>query len=145
QRGRADYDIKRRLTIDNVWEVPAPFRSGALKAVLGGWRLSGIAMFSSGRPFTVYTSASYPSGDFNADGFNWDVPNAPAFGNYVSASRSTFITGLFKASDFPKPARGQEGNLGRNTFDSPGLANVNLNVIKATKIPWFTGAESATL
>jgi hypothetical protein len=32
---------------------------------------------------------------------------------------------------------GQEGNLGRNTFDGPGLANVNLNVQKSFHIPWF--------
>jgi hypothetical protein len=145
QHGRADYDIKRRLTLDSVWELPSPFKSPALKNILGGWRLAGIAMFSSGRPFTVFTSSPYPSGDFNADGFNWDVPNAPAFGNSVSASRSDFVTGLFKVSDFPKPARGERGNLGRNTFEGPGLANVNLNVIKATRIPWFVGGEGATV
>jgi hypothetical protein len=145
QWGRADYDVKRRLTLDSTWEIPTPFQTSILKNTLGGWRLSGTAILQSGLPFTVYTSASYPNGDFNADGFNWDVPNAPLFGNYISVSRSAFVTGLFKASDFALPMKGQEGNLGRNTFDGPGLANVNLNAIKTIRIPWFIGQEGATL
>lgn len=144
QRGRADFDIHRRISLDAVWEAPNPFQSAILRNTIGGWRLSGTALLQSGLPFTVYTSSSYPNGDFNADGFNWDVPNAPAFGNSLSVPRSTFITGLFKASDFPLPARGQEGNLGRNTFEGPGLANVNLNAIKTVRIPWFIGKEGAT-
>lgn len=145
QWGRADYDVKKRLTFDSIWEIPAPFRSGVLKNTLGGWRLGTIAIFQSGLPLTVFTSASYPSGDFNADGFNFDVPNTPAFGNYISASRGDFIRGVFNKSDFPVPAKGQEGNLGRNTFEGPGLANVNLNAIKTIRIPWFIGNEGATL
>ncbi len=43
------------------------------------------------------------------------------------------------------PAKGQQGNLGRNTFEGPGLANVNTNAIKAIHIPWFMGHEGATL
>jgi hypothetical protein len=80
-----------------------------------------------------------------ADGFNYDVPNTPSFGNYLSTSRSTFITGLFTPSQFPVPAPGREGSLGRNTFDGPGFANVNLNVVKTAHIPWVIGGEGATL
>lgn len=92
----------------------------------------------------MVTTAPYPRGDFNADGFAYDPPNTPAFGNYVSASRGAFISGLFKASDFPLPPSGTAGNLGRNTFDGPGLANINLNAVKNTHIPWFV-REGATL
>ena len=145
QWGRADYDIKKRLTLDAVWEVPMPFQNRIVKNTIGGWRLSTIAILQSGLPFSVYTSAAYPSGDYNGDGFNYDYPNTPSFGNFVSVSRSAFITGVFKVSDFPAPPKGQEGNLGRNTFEGPGLANVNLNGIKAVHIPWFIGKEGATL
>ena len=145
QWGRADYDVRSRLALDAVWELPNPFHSTILKNTAGNWRISATGIFQSGLPFSVYTSASYPAGDYNADGFNYDLPNTPSFGNYVSASRSNFLTGVFKASDFPTPIKGQEGNLGRNTFEGPGLANVNLNAIKAIHIPWFIGQEGATL
>ena len=145
QWGRADYDVRNRLALDGVWEIPVPFREGVLKHILGNWRVSSTAIFQSGLPYSVYTTASYPSGDYNADGYNFDFPNTPAFGNSLSVSRSAFINGLFKVSDFPVPPRGTPGDLGRNTYEGPGLAQVNLNAIKAIKIPWFIGGEGATL
>jgi hypothetical protein len=144
QRGRADFDVAKRFTMDSVFEVPSPFASGLGSRILGGWTLSGVLILQSGQPFTVYTSAAYPAGDFNGDGFNYDAPNTPSFGNSISTSRSDFIKGLFKASQFPLPAPGHEGSLGRNTFDGPGLANVNLNIQKAFRIPWFV-SEGASI
>jgi hypothetical protein len=32
---------------------------------------------------------------------------------------------------------GQEGNLGRNTYHGPGLAQVDLSLLKNFPIPWF--------
>lgn len=137
QHALSDFDVAKRLTIDSVYDVPSLFKHGPLNQVFGGWELAGIAIFQSGLPFSVITTAPYPTGDFNADGFNYDAPNTPSFGNHVSTSRSAFVTGLFTASQFPIPALGQEGNLGRNTFNAPGLANVNMNIMKTLHIPWF--------
>jgi hypothetical protein len=128
-----------------LWEVPMPFRNNILKNTIDGWRLSTIGILQSGLPFSVYTSASYPSGDYNGDCFNYDFPNTPSFENSISVSRSAFITGVFNVSQFPVPPKGQEGNLGRNTFEGPGLANVNLNGINAVRIPWFIGKEGPRL
>ncbi|MGH9345584.1 MAG: hypothetical protein ACRD19_17690 [Terriglobia bacterium] len=52
------------------------------------------------------------------------------------------MLGLIPA--FPSPAPGTEGNLGRNTFIGPGLSNINTELAKGFKIPWFT-REGATL
>ena len=144
QHARSDYSAARRFTIDSVYEIPSLFKGGVGKQIVGGWQLSGIAIFQSGLPFTVVSTAPYPRGDFNADGLNYDVPNTPSLGNHISSSRGDFITGLFPASAFPIPAAGQQGNLGRNTFDGPGLANVNLNIVKTGRIPWFV-KEGATV
>src|SRR5205814_3549780 len=46
---------------------------------------------------------------------------------------------LTAPSQFPSPALGQEGNLGRNTYDQPGYDNVDLNLAKFFTIPWFFG------
>ena len=43
------------------------------------------------------------------------------------------------AAQFPSPALGQEGNLGRNTYDEPGYDNVDLNIAKFFTTPWFFG------
>ena len=84
-------------------------------------------------------------GDFNADGTNYDVPNAPSFGRHLSGqSKKQFLTGVFgdptsgtaKAA-FPTPTLGQEGSLGRNTYDSPGYKDFDLTFEKYFNVPWF--------
>ncbi len=145
QHGLSDYDVSKRFTIDSIVNLPSPFKSGIGNEVLGGWRMSNIVVLQSGLPFTVYTSAAFNplfnaagtviglkpgSGDFNADGYDYDVPNAPAKGAVSTGSRSDVIKGFALASAFPTPALGSEGNLGRNTFIGPGLANVNTEFAK---------------
>ncbi len=143
QRGRADFDIRQQFSADGVWTLPNPWSSGWKRDTLGGWRVGGIVTLHTGLPFTVYTDASFAAGgDYNADGYQFDVPNTPSFGRHLAGqSRSAFLSGLFPASAFPKPALGQEGNLGRNTYDDPGYANTNLNVAKLFYAPWFRGEK----
>jgi hypothetical protein len=107
---------------------------------LGNWQVGGVWIIQTGLPFTVYTSAAYPTGDFNADGYNYDVPNTPSFGNHLKGQpRKAYLNGLFAASAFPAPVLGREGNLGRNTYDQPGYNNVNFTLEKIFNIPWFFG------
>jgi hypothetical protein len=153
QRGRSDFDIHQQVSASVVWTLPNPWSSGLAKDVLGGWRLSGVGIFQTGLPFTVYTSAPFipvldgggnvvgnSGGDYNADGSNYDVPNVPSFGRHLSGQpKGKFLTGLFPASAFPAPALGKEGALGRNTYDQPGYSNVNFNAEKIIYVPWFHG------
>jgi hypothetical protein len=155
QRGRSDFDIRQQVSADGVWTLPNPWSSGWKKDALGGWQLSGVAIFQTGLPFTAYTSQSFEpvfdangnvvgntGGDYNADGSNYDTPNAPSFGRHLSGqSRQKFLTGLFPASAFPAPGLGIEGNLGRNTYDQPGYSNINFNVEKIFYAPWFNGEK----
>ncbi|WP_446742892.1 carboxypeptidase regulatory-like domain-containing protein [Silvibacterium acidisoli] len=134
--GRSDYDSRHRISIDAVWNVPGT-KGRITSLITSGWTLSPVLVLQSGQPFTVYTSASYPSGDFNADGYNYDVPNVPKFGSNLSTSRSDFLKGVFAATDFPLPALGSEGDLGRNTYNGPGLANLNMAAQKNFRLPFL--------
>jgi hypothetical protein len=140
QRGRSDFDVARRFTLDSVWQLPTLWKNRIASKVIGGWNISTVVMLQSGQPFTVYSSSAYNAGgDFNRDGVQYDPPNTPSFGNNKSSSRSDFINGLFSRADFPLPATaGVQGNLGRNTFEGPGLAQVNMTLMKTFRIPWFT-------
>ena len=133
----------------------AVFGSKYLKEALGGWQISNVTILQSGQPFTVFCSTPFipvrdASGqlignagcDYNADGVNNDVPNAPAFSGIADTSRSAYLNGVFKASDFPAPALGQEGNLGRNTYKGPGYANTDISLLKTLNIPWFMKKEA---
>ena len=153
QRGRADFDLRHQFTLNGTWTAPSRYPNALERQVLGGWEFGGIVVLQSGLPFTVYTSAPFApifnashqvigdgGGDYNADGFNYDVPNAPSFGNHLSGqSKQNFLNGLFPASAFSTPALGTEGNLGRNTFDQPGLSNVDLTLTRSFNTPWFFG------
>ena len=106
-----------------------------LSKVVGGWQLSGYGVFEKGRPLNVTNTAAYPNGDFNGDGVRADRPNAPAESLKRSGfSKQEFLTGIFKAADFPLPASGTYGNLGRNTFRSPGFARVDFSLLKTFKV-----------
>ena len=73
------------------------------------------------------------SGDYNADGVNFDFPNAPT--NVPSSfDRQDYIRGVFQAAAFPQPAPGQEGNLRRSTFRNPGFINIDMSLIKNNRL-----------
>ena len=134
--GRSDYDSRQRLSVDSVWNIPS-LSGGIQHWIASGWTLSPVVTLQSGQPFTVYTSASWPSGDWNGDGYGYDMPNVPSFGRTIHSRRSAFLKGVFQASDFPVPTLGTEGDLGRNTYDGPGFANVNLAVERAFPLPFI--------
>jgi len=120
QRGRADFDIHQQFSANGVWTVPNHYSNVFERNLLGGWQFGGVWIMRTGLPFTVYTSAPFApvfdssgnvvgntGGDYNADGNNWDVPNAPLFGNHLSGQgKKKFLNGLFPASAFPAPALG---------------------------------------
>jgi len=147
QRGLSQQDIPRQLAFDFVYQVPGPKTWGVLAhRLLGGWEVSGIGTFAAGLPATVFTSTA----DYNADGYFYDVPNAPSASIPRSGySRSQYLTGVFTAAAFPSPCPssapcGVEGNLGRGTFRGPGFAQVDAGFTKNNHIPWFT-SEGAQL
>ena len=123
--------MPHRLSLNSVWELPIlRGRKGLAATLVGGWQLSGFAIFQSGYPFTVSNGAN-PAGDYNRDGTAGDRPNAPTTALASSGySRAQFLSGLFPASAFPIPAPGVDGTLGRNTFRGPGFADIDLSLGK---------------
>src|SRR5581483_9446843 len=79
-RGLAGYDVRNRLSLNGVWQLPfLRSQHGFLGNAFGGWQMSAMAILQSGFPMTVVDSA-YPAGDFNKDGTAGDRPNDPAAG-----------------------------------------------------------------
>jgi hypothetical protein len=174
QRGRSDFDIRQQFQAAGTWDVPHNYSSAVVRNILGGWQFGGKWIGQTGIPFTAYTSAPFipacsgnvaavgsgcpggstiigysaSSGDFNADGTAYDVPNVPAFGRHLSGqSKSSFLKGVFgsptagaAAAKFPQPAfssKGSEGNIGRNTYDQPGYKDMDFTFEKYFDVPWF--------
>jgi len=144
-QGPSDFDVRHKLAVSLNWKLPGPSGSAA-KAILGGWQIAGVLLAQSGSPYTVFCGSSFTAGcDYNADGTNYDRPNVPSFGDSKSGSNDDFLSGIFKASDFPKPATGQNGTLGRNTFTGPRYFNVDMALVKAIRIPRLGRASDLQL
>jgi hypothetical protein len=155
QRGRSDFDIHQQLSMDGTWLLPNNYSNGVERNILGGWQFGGVWIMQTGLPFTVYTSAAFnpvydesgavvgnTGGDYNADGYDYDVPNVPSFGSHLSGKhKSDYLHGLFTASQFPTPSLGTEGALGRNTYDQLGYNNFNFTATKFFTTPWFFGEK----
>ena len=103
-RGNSIYDIRHRLVVNYVWQLPGQNMKGVAGALVGGWSLNGIWTFQSGAHWEPYTSSgrklreiSDPSagctqndvdtgncqnlgGDFNLDRGRNDRPNSSVAG-----------------------------------------------------------------
>jgi hypothetical protein len=55
-RGDSIFDIRHRLVINYVWQLPGQSLKGAAGAIAGGWSVNGIWSFQSGAHWQPYTS-----------------------------------------------------------------------------------------
>jgi hypothetical protein len=160
--GPSIWNAPNRLSI--LWNYDLPTvndNHGALGRVASGWVISGTGAFQSGNPLNVFTSASFQpstdtngnpiivnghyvgygpnSGDYNADGDNNDYPDVA---NYSQGSgRSAFLHGIFSSSQFSQPTFGQEGNEKYNRFVGPSYKNVDVGLLKNTKVAGSVNAQ----
>ena len=155
-KGPADHDIRHRFSFAGTWRLPSPSGQARWQRVLlDGWTLAGIGIFESGPginvvnrgPFVALRDANGAflgyganSGDYNADGFNYDYPDQPTADFTGSRSRDDYVAGLFRSADFPQPAPGSLGTLPRFFYRGPGFAQVDLGFVKDT--PFVLGAAS---
>jgi hypothetical protein len=142
-RGPSDFDVRHRVAVTALWDLPGPRGPSLAATLLGGWQLSGIGSWQSGRPFNVYCTLFWFQGcDFNMDATRNDRPNRPANIQTDGFSRQQFADGVFRMTDFcpggltpffsgtPCLPVGTNGNLPRNAFRGPGYSTVDLALIK---------------
>jgi outer membrane receptor protein involved in Fe transport len=56
-RGNSIYDIRHRLVLNYVWDLPFGHHTGFLNGLLGGWQYNGIWAFQTGPHWSPYTRA----------------------------------------------------------------------------------------
>jgi hypothetical protein len=121
---------------------------GLIGHATGGWGVSGTSIYQSGYPFTVVNTAPFAplkdasgkfigyapgSGDYNADGDNFDYPDAQ---NYTQGTtRSAFLGGIFAPGQFTAPSTfGAGGNEKSNAFREPNFAETDVSFYKDNRI-----------
>ena len=132
-RARASFDHPHRVAINGVFELPfMREKKGVAGKVLGGWQASGFLTFQSGTPFTVLDSAD--------PGFRLSQLNATprVHLNTGLDLASLSVQEIYQAGGanlFSRvTASNPLGNLGRNILRSDGIGNLDLGLIKNTRI-----------
>ena len=158
-RGLSMTDRPHRAVFTYLYELPFMKKGNpVLKQVLGGWQLSGVTTFESGRPLNIYNGL-----DADGIGGNWDRPNLnmsgtpgvraqcataactsyinpDAAGVAIDPATAMYIGLPTNSTTAAKPT----GNLGRNTARMPGLNNFNANIQKTFKVRERFSAEFRT-
>jgi hypothetical protein len=139
--GPSSFNVPQRVTLSYVYLLPfGPGKkylagvNGPAKWFVGGWQLSGIGTFESGRPFTLLISKDQN----NTGGSSIDRPNL--IGNPYDIPGGQSPNEWFNPAAFALPAFGTDGNLGRNTLVGPRYDSLDVSLIKNNRI-----AESMSL
>ena len=123
--GPSTFDLRQVLAVSGIYELPF----GRRKRVIGGWSINGIFSYNTGFPFTPELSFN-PSNNGNTTNpvrpsFN------PAFSGPVILGKPNHY---FDPNAFMVPASGTYGNVGRNAFTGPGLAALDISLVKNTRL-----------
>jgi outer membrane receptor protein involved in Fe transport len=154
-RGNSIFDIRHRLVINHVWQLPGYNLKGPVGYVAGGWSLSGIWSFQSGPHWQPFRGgAPRLTGDCSQSGVDQGLC-VNSGGDYLltrgrnerpdsSVSNATFDRQTWAngwaastATNLPvltAPCLGCLGNLGRNTFVGPGFWASDLTLSKNFKL-----------
>lgn len=146
--GPSIWNAPNRFSLTWYYNLPdVEGNQGLLGHVASGWALSGTIAAQSGYPVDVYTNAPFEpitnasgqyigyapgSGDYNADGDNYDYPDAASYAQ--GNSRHAFLNGIFSSGQFTQPAFGQEGNEKFDRFVGPNFEEWDSALLKSTKI-----------
>ncbi len=128
--GPAALNVTHQSSMSITYDLPFARNAAGMRGkLLDGWQINGIATLLSGFPFTPLLGSNR-SGDGNTR--NPDRPNLnPAFtGPVILGTQSQW----FNPAAFLVPTVGTYGNLGRGTYNGPGLAEVDMSVFKNTSL-----------
>ena len=109
--------------------TPTICRSEAASRALEGWQSFGILQFQTGQPFTVSLLADDDNSNTGIDSLGFGANDRP---NVVGNPRLSNPTAAewFNTAAFAIPPYGTFGNSGRNTVEGPGMATVDLSLVK---------------
>ncbi len=134
--GLAATNINHAAAINGTWELPLGTGHAWLgkgshteRQIASGWTLSGIGSLQSGFPFSPQLGYN-PTG--NGDSRNPARPQRnPAFsGTLYPRTPAQW----FNPNAFTTPYPGTFGNASRDSLTGPGLADVDLSLVKTTSI-----------
>jgi hypothetical protein len=132
----AAFDQRHNLVFFSIVDVSDAFRGRRLSPLLRNWRISQLAAFRSGFPYTVFS----PGAPYRADLVRPDLLTPPD-PDVPGGKR------LIAPEAFARPAAGTGllGTSGRNAFRGPGFYNLDVSLSRSFALRWLGEAGRFTL
>lgn len=120
----SDFDRRHVFNLQFVLELP--FGKGrrlvsdiptALDWLVGGWQLSGLGNYSSGRPFTVYSGLNTFSNNVSTPANCGGCPRN--LGSVIQENGTSYFFSAAQRAMFSNPNPGEFSDTGRNYFIGP--------------------------
>ena len=144
-RGLSAFDMRNRFVSNLTYDIPSLVTAnGFVSKLFNGWQVNSILTLQAGNPITAWigfdranTLASNASEQQRPDlnpAFSGEkicpctLPDSLGGGVQKSPER------YFNPTIFSLPRQFTYGNAGRNTLIGPGLANVDVNLVKNTAL-----------
>ena len=154
-RGISDFNRPHRLSLSYAYDLPFfQHATGIKKAALGGWQISGVTIFQTGLPFSIYDSSAGTAflgqgstpllGASLASGAS--IGNGLAGGSLKERLASSYLVGTaFQPAPLVDPIDCQGGanpnfcgtgfgDLGRNIYHGPFQQNWDVSFLKHFKV-----------
>ncbi len=145
-RGLSALNQGRNFTINFLYAIPSPWKTGIVSRITDGWQLSTIFSAASGTPFSERVSGrNAPDLSRSTGGQRPDPTPSRNNSNTVSGTSSGCQsvkagTALgtpdlyFDPCAFVLPPAGFYGIAGRNTLIGPGYENLDFSLMKSTPL-----------
>ena len=138
-KASSDFDVRHLFNLSTVYALPFGVGKkylsspGIARALLANWELSAIGTAQTGLPvnITIDRSNSSVPGLYAVSGS--ERPDYVAGASLTPSGGST-PNHWINAAAFAIPANGAFGNLGRNAFRAPGIAQLDLGLSKFVAI-----------
>ena len=121
------YDTRSRFTLSSDWQVPHLQTTSWLNAIVNGWATSGIVTLQSGFPIRLTSMSDQEL----MNSFDYETVGEP---NLVAPFKvlNPHTSGgyYFDPSSFAEADMGKIGNAPRTICCGPGIANLDLAVMK---------------
>ena len=126
-RGLSDFDVRDRFVLSGVYQLP--FKGNRFKE---GWQFSLIEQMQTGNPINFHISTTAFTGSAS---LRPDVTGPVQTGYSPATNRNaTNVLYIQNGTIFVNQGATHFGNLGRNVVIGPGFSNLDLAMVKDTKL-----------
>jgi hypothetical protein len=134
ERGNSDFDIRHRLVVNYVYELPfgrgkSWANTGFAGRILEGWQISGITTYQTGHPYDIFYNRDTQHTGLSARG---DLIGNPSLPSGHPQAQTGLNRDAFCVDACPTPW-GNSG-IGRNRFFGPDYYNWSMVFSKNTSI-----------